>query len=75
MDGVNVVVGVVVVVVVVGVGDDGAVGIAVVGDGDDGAVGVVVVGDEGVDVDNRGVFRRIGCTDLSVQRKLYSSFA
>ena len=32
-----------------------------------------VVGDEG-GVENRGVFCLIGCTNLSVQRKPYSSF-
>ena len=54
----------VVVVVVVIVADNGAV------------VGAVVVGDGGVvEVSNRGVFGRIGCTDLLLQHKPYSSFA
>ena len=60
----NLIEDVVVVVVVVIVSDNDAV------------VGAVVVGDGGVvEVSNQGVFGRIGCTNLSLQHKPYSSFA
>ena len=55
-----------VVVVVVVVGDNGAAVVVVVvgGGGGDG---------DGVELSNRGVFGCIGCTDLSLQHKPYSS--
>ena len=61
--------------VVVVVIKDLAVVVDFVVGGDDGvtvASGGTRVGDDGV-VDNRGVFRRNGCTDLSGQRTYHSS--